>query len=159
MVIWLIGKSGSGKTFYGKKLLTMIKKTKKIHLEGDEIRRFISSDLGYSIKDRKINSLRIINLCKYLENKNYFVICSILSIFREHQIKNRSYFSKYLQIFIDANEKTILKRDIKNIYLNKKNVVGKDIKFNKPYKSDLTIKAEEPYKKNLNKIINLINES
>ena len=55
MVIWLIGKSGSGKTFYGKKLLTMIKKTKKIHLDGDEIRRFISSDLGYSIKDRKIS--------------------------------------------------------------------------------------------------------
>ena len=87
MVIWLIGKSGSGKTFYGKKLLTMIKKTKKIHLDGDEIRRFISSDLGYSIKDRKINSLRI----RYAKDQMYLFLHQMhlhsFQIFRLSKLK------------------------------------------------------------------------
>ena len=44
------------------------------------------------------------------------------------------------------------------IYSLKKNVVGKDIKFPKPYKNNLTIinKFDQAYKKNIKKIISLI---
>ena len=158
MIIWIIGKSGSGKTFYGKKIYSLIRKNKKIHLDGDEIRKYISGDLGYSIKDRKINSTRIINLCKFLESKNYIVICSILSIFRDHQKKNKTFFNKYMQIFIDAKDTTLINRDKKNIYSIKNNIVGKDIKFSKPINSDLVIKAEDTVDMNIKKIKKLIND-
>ena len=157
MVIWIIGKSGSGKTFYGKKVYTLIKKNKKIHLDGDEIREHISKDLGYSIKDRKVNSKRIINLCKFLESKNYVVICSILSIFHEHQKRNKALFDQYIQIFIDAKDATLINRDNKNIYSMKNNIVGKDIKFLKPINSDLVINAEDTIDLNMKKIKKLIN--
>ena len=86
MVIWLIGISGSGKSFYGKKLFSLISKKKKvIHIDGDEVRKYLSYELKYSKKDREKNSLLISDLCNFLEKKGYLVICSILSIIKKHQ--------------------------------------------------------------------------
>ena len=54
MVIWIIGKSGSGKTYLAKILKKKFnKKLRKIKLiDGDKFRKIFSQDLGYSLKDR-----------------------------------------------------------------------------------------------------------
>ena len=97
MVIWIIGKSGSGKSYLAKKIydnLRVKNKQKIVWIDGDKFRKKNSKDLGYSLKDRKINSKRIQEYCKKFDSKNYIVICSILSIFTEHQKK----IEKFLQI-------------------------------------------------------------
>ena len=72
MVIWLIGVSGSGKTFYGKKLTLVISKKKKvIHIDGDEVRKYLNYKLKYSKKDREKNSLLISDLCNFLEKRDF----------------------------------------------------------------------------------------
>ena len=78
------------------------------------------------------------SICKFLEAKGYTVICSILSIFPKHQKNNRKIFKKYIQIFIDVDLNKLKKRNNKRLY-DKRNVIGKKIKFPKPYKSDLII--------------------
>jgi adenylylsulfate kinase-like enzyme len=160
MVIWFIGKSGSGKSFFSKKLFFFLKKKYKrkffFLLDGDEFRKYISSDLGYSKLDRKSNSQRLINFCRYLDSKKIYCICSILSIFPNHQKTNRRTFSKYVQILINADYHLLKRRDNKKIY-TKKNVVGKDIFFPQPYKSDLTIENNfKNYRSNFLKIQNLV---
>lgn len=160
MVIWFIGVSGSGKSFYAKKLFSAINKKKKsIYIDGDEIRKYITYKLGYTKKDREKNSLFICDLCNFLEKKGYIVICSILSIFRNHQKKNRSLYDNYIQIFMDVSLKKVIKRNNKKTY-SKINVVGKDLKFPKPYKSDITIKNkfDSSYKKEIIQIIKKIND-
>jgi len=143
MVIWIIGKSGSGKSFFAKKIAKILNKKKNVFwLDGDEFRKYISYDIGYSIKDRKINSKRVQDFCKFLETKNYYVICSILSIFPEHQKKNKKIFKKYKQIYLKVENKILEKRNNKKVYSKKKNIVGVDINFNKPYKSDLIIEND-----------------
>lgn len=157
MVIWIIGLSGSGKTFYAKHLAKKFKK-KCIFLDGDDVRKYITKNLGYSIKDRKKNSLLISNLCRFLESKGFIVICSILSIFRSHQKNNRKLFNKYIQIYLKADHSDLIKKSKKKVYNLTKQVVGKDIKFLTPYKSDLIIKNnyDKNYKKNIIKIYKLI---
>ena len=118
------------------------KKKKVFWLDGDEFRKYISYDIGYSINDRKINSKRIQDFCKFLEIKKYFVICSILSIFPDHQKKNKKIFKRYKQIYLKVENKILKKRNSKKVYSKKKNIVGADINFNKPYKSDLIIKND-----------------
>ncbi len=136
MVIWIIGQSGSGKTFFAKKIFNKIKASKKIHIDGDEIRNiFFNNKLGYKIKDRKRNAELIQKLCKFLEEKNHIVICSIQSIFPKMQKNNRIFFKNYFQIYIKASNEILRKRNNKKIY-SKKNVVGIDFKFPKPSKSD-----------------------
>ncbi len=156
MVIWIIGLSGSGKSFYAKEIKKKI--SNSIIVDGDEVRKHITTKLGYSSKDRKENSLMIMKLCSFLEGSGFNVICPILSIFPQHQKKNRKIFKKYYQIYIEANKEDIVSRNKKKVYSLKKNVVGKDIKFPKPYKSNLTIKNkfDQAYKKNIKKIISLI---
>jgi len=143
MVIWIIGKSGSGKTFFAKNLRKFLDNVTKVKwIDGDKFRAKYSRDLGYTLKDRKENSKRIQKYCRHNEIKGYLIICSILSIFNNHQKQNRNLFSKYIQIYIKSSLKTLRKRNNKNIYNLKKNVVGKDIKFPTPYKSDFVIKNE-----------------
>jgi adenylylsulfate kinase-like enzyme len=162
MVIWIIGKSGSGKTFFAKKLYKIIKKYNKqiIWLDGDKFRKKYSYDLGYTLKDRKKNSKRIQKYCKYYEKRKKIVICSIISIFKEHQKENRKIYSNYLQIFVDVRIKKLIERNNKKIYSKRKNVVGQDLKFPKPYKSDFIINNnfDKKFLKNTKKIVNKIYE-
>ena len=74
--------------------------------------------------------------------------------------KNRSLFSKYIQVFIKANLLKLKARNNKKVYSNKKNVVGVDLKFPKPYKSNLIITNEfnNKFLKNIEKIKKLIYE-
>ena len=141
MVIWIIGKSGAGKTFLAKRVYYKIKGNLKkvIWVDGDKFRKKFSSDLGFSVKDRRKNSLTIQKYWKYYEKKKYIVICSILSIFKDHQKRNRKLFNKYIQIYIKASDKRLVRRNKKKIYDKKTNVVGKDIEFPTPFNSDLVI--------------------
>ena len=159
MVIWIIGLSGSGKTYLAKNLYKKLK-GKKILVDGDEVRKYITYKLKYSIKDRKKNSQLISDLCKFLESQGFLVVCSILSIFREHQKLNRKKFNKYFQIFINSNILELKKRNKKKIY-SKLNVVGKSFKFPTPYKNDIVIKNNFlPYsKKEFNKILKQIDNA
>lgn len=141
MIIWIIGKSGSGKSFLAKNLYKKLKKKlKKIKwIDGDKFRKKHSSDLGYSKKDRRENSKRIQAHCRFYDKKKYIVICSILSIFKEHQKRNRKIFSDYFQIYINVRQKMLEKKNNKKIYSLKKDVVGKNLKFPYPYKNDMRI--------------------
>ena len=163
MVIWIIGKSGSGKTFFSQNLIKFLKR-KKIRnifwIDGDKFRRKYSKDLGYTLVDRKKNSKRIQSLCLSKE-KSKIVITSILSLFKDHQRQNKKKFSNYIQIYIKAETKSLLKRNIRKVYSNSKNVVGVDIKFPEPYKSNYVIKNnfDRKFLKTSKKIYKDIHES
>ena len=148
MVIWIIGLSGSGKTYLSKKIFQRFE-GKKILVDGDTVRKYITYKLKYSKIDREKNSILISDLCKFLESQGFLVVCSILSIFRKHQKANRRKFQNYFQIFLKTELSNLKKRNNKKIY-NKKNAVGNKINFPYPYKNDLIIKNNFlPYKKNL----------
>ena len=59
--IWITGLPCAGKTTLGKRLkYELIKKGHSVvHLDGDDIRKGLNSDLGFSSEDRKENLRRI----------------------------------------------------------------------------------------------------
>ena len=152
MLIWLLGKSGSGKTFFSKKIVKFLvkKKIKHFHIDGDEFRKYISYDLGYDKKSRYTNGKRVFAFCNYLISKKFIVILSMQSVFREMQLNNRRTIKKYLQFNLVSNH-TNVKFKKKQRY-----IVGKDLKFN-PIKGDLNISNErKSTQKNLNLMIRSI---
>jgi adenylylsulfate kinase-like enzyme len=141
MIIWIIGLSGSGKTKLSNELFkSKIINNNFINLDGDEFRKNISNDLGYSYKDRKKNAERISRFVKYLSKKKINIIVSVLSNYPEWLKWNRNNIKNYLQVYIKVNKEKLFVRNKKNLYLSKKkNVVGKDIKFNEPKFNDLVL--------------------
>ena len=131
MIIWLTGLSGSGKTTFAKLVLKEIKKKIKnfYHLDGDQFRSLMNNDLGFSLKDRDENALRIINFVKSLDQQKINVIVSANLTSKKFRLKNKKIFKNYMEILLSAKKEILLKRDYKKVYKNKRNVVGKDIKF------------------------------
>ena len=62
--IWFYGLSGSGKTYASKLILKENKNS--FLIDGDDVRKFLSQDLNYSLQDRKIQIRRIFySIIKY----------------------------------------------------------------------------------------------
>lgn len=78
-IIWLTGQSGSGKTTLARALKARVG---GIVLDGDEMRKSISTDLGFSPEDREKHNLRIARLARVL-SKDTLVIVSVISPFEK----------------------------------------------------------------------------
>ena len=60
--IWFFGLSGSGKTFLSKKLKKKIKNS--FLIDGDEVRKYLSSDLDYTTESRILQCRRLYGIAK-----------------------------------------------------------------------------------------------
>ena len=168
MVIWILGLSGSGKSFLSTKLKDELNKDygNFLILDGDVIRNVFDNDLGFTTKDRKINALRISKLALFLSQNKVNVIVSVLSLFPDWLEWNRKNIEEYYEIFIDVPLSILRDRNNKNIYFKdgkeNKSVVGVDIEFIKPKHADLKISNdfnEISLKKNLLLIKKLIKKN
>ena len=145
--IWFFGLSGSGKT-YASKIIKKIKKN-SITIDGDDVRKFLSFDLGYSISDRKVQIRRILGLAKISLKSNLFPIISTVYMDKHvaKQLKNNN-----IQLFeITRDLKEIMKWH--KTYKNKKNVVGRDLKISKIKSKKIFNSGEIDFCRNIKKLI------
>ena len=117
--IWLYGLSGSGKTYISKKIAK--KKKKSFIIDGDEVRKYLSYDLGYNILDRIKQNKRVLGLAKIVIKNGYYPIIS--SVYLDPRIFNDAKKNKIRVVnVLRSNNFTNQK------LVNKKNIVGKSIK-------------------------------
>lgn len=141
MIVWIIGKSNVGKSTVGKHLAQMIKNEypNTIFIDGDRFREMMGNDLGHTIEDRYKNAKRIEEFCAYMDTQGINVVFALLSIFPDVQKSMRDRVEHYFQVYLTAPDEILKSRDQRGVYSNKQNVVGVDIEFPTPYKSDLMI--------------------
>jgi len=94
MVIWFLGKSASGKTYFGEKIYKILKGNfpNIVYLDGDSLRNTINKDLGHSKEDRYLSEERRSQLSKILSDQGIHVIVSGISnepAIREWNKKNK----------------------------------------------------------------------
>ena len=151
MVIWITGLAGSGKTTL---VNLSLKKVKNLigptfHIDGDEFRKCFGNDLGYSLKDRNTNAMRLINFIEYINNQNINVICSANLTSPEYRKLARNKFKFFYEVFIKAEIETLNKRK-PEIYIKSKTkespVAGLEIKFEDPKSADLIIENNMRFK-------------
>ena len=146
MVIWLIGKSGAGKSEIGKRLYEKLKLKMPniVYLDGDELRDAISWDLDHSLEDRHTSEKRRSQLCKLLSDQDISVICAALSNAPNLREWNKQNINNYFEIYLQVEQSVLHERDSKglyNKYSNKEinNVVGEDIPFHEPENPWITL--------------------
>jgi len=78
-IYWITGNSGAGKStlaFGVQKILNAVV------LDGDELRKTISTEEGFSAEDRRTHNLRVARLAKLLSDQGLLVLVSVIAPFR-----------------------------------------------------------------------------
>lgn len=124
MAIWLTGLSGSGKSTIA--LLLEKKLTEEnyfvVVLDGDELRKTLNKDLGYSEADRTENIRRAAELTNLLVQKNIVVICSFITPLQQLRALAASITGDaYYEVFVDCPLQVCEERDVKGLYKKARN--------------------------------------
>ena len=138
--VWITGISGAGKTTLANNINAILNSNQhaSVILDGDEIRKKMSKDLGYSIKDRDENIRRIACMSELLSHQNFITIVSVISPMKnQRSIAKKIYGENFNEIYLKASLNKCIKRDPKGIY--KKALNQKSANF-----TALTSPYEEP---------------
>jgi len=124
-VVWLTGLPASGKTTIARKLEERLKECgwDTEVLDGDELRKGLSEDLGFSREDRLRHGRRVAYLAKMLAKHGVAVIVSLVSPYKAMRNHARSLIEKFIEVYVKCSVETCMKRDPKGLY--KKAVEGK----------------------------------
>jgi len=118
-VFWLFGRSGAGKTTLSLRLCGGLKDAAipVVHLDADELRSTLCSDLGFSAEAREENNRRIAEIARLLVDQGFNVVVSTMA--PEYQQRDsvvRILGRKLVWIYIHAPLNTCIKRDPKGLY-------------------------------------------
>ena len=139
-VIWFFGRPCAGKTSLANSVKNelLAQGVKTISFDGDELRKGINKDLGFSIADRQENIRRAAELAALFARKGYRVVCSFVTpteAIREmvHQIIGHA----LTMVFVSTSLEVCSARDTKGHY--KKAQAGELANF-----TGITSPFEEP---------------
>ena len=148
--IWLTGIPGSGKTTISVLLKDYLQKKNMpaIILDGDEIRKTISKDLGFSPQDRKEHNRRVIEIAKLLVKNNFTAIIPLISPYRETRELARKEIPNFVEVYVKASLDTCIKRDPKGLYKKAKNgeiqnMTGLQSPYEEPQNPELVLDTEK----------------
>lgn len=116
--LWFTGLSGAGKStlanIVAERLRDMDRNVEL--LDGDEIRKNLSSGLGFSKADRDANIRRIAYVAKLLSRNGVVAITAAISPYREIRDEARQEIRNFVEVFVDCPLEICEQRDIKGLY-------------------------------------------
>ena len=117
-VIWLTGLPGAGKTTIANRLEAhMVQNENVIEvLDGDQLRKELSADLGFSEDDRNEHNRRVVFLAKLLVRNGIDVIVSLVSPYRENRKIARQEFDYFTEVYVKCSLAECMRRDPKGLY-------------------------------------------
>ncbi len=117
--VWLTGLSGAGKTTLAR-LLEKELSEKGVQVEvldGDEVRRHLSKDLGFSKIDRDTNIRRIGFVCRLLSRNGVIAIAAAISPYQSVREEVRMMCQgRFVEVYLDCPLDVLIRRDVKGLY-------------------------------------------
>ena len=106
MIVWLTGQPGSGKTTLANSIIEALKNEnvdlKIINLDGDDLRS-INKNKDYSKEGRIRNISTAISIIRFLANKNYVCVVSIVAPYRFLRDELKEEFS-FLEVYLHTQD-------------------------------------------------------
>jgi bifunctional enzyme CysN/CysC len=145
LAVWLTGLSSAGKSTLSRAVYERLwaRGYRVELLDGDEVRRNLSRDLGYSKQDRDENIRRIGFLAELLTRNGVIVLVGAISPYRKLRAEVRSSISRFIEVYVNAPLSVCEGRDVKGLY--KKARAGQIASFtgiDDPYEPPLAPEVE-----------------
>ncbi len=150
-ILWFTGLSGSGKTTLALNLERRLFASgwHVCVLDGDNVRHGLSSDLGFSPKDREENIRRIGEVAKLFAQTGTMVITAFISPYRADRDRVRAIAGgMFHEVFIDASLEECERRDPKGLYVKARrglipDFTGVSAPYESPLKPELHVPTQD----------------
>ena len=150
VVLWFTGLSGSGKSTIAN-LVEMRLSAEGRHtylLDGDNVRRGLCRDLGFTDADRVENIRRVSEVARLFVDAGLIVLVAFISPFRSEREMARRLVGErqFVEIFVDTPLEVCAARDPKGLYRKAMagelaNFTGVDSPYEAPLAADVTLRT------------------
>ena len=168
ILIWFTGLSGSGKSSIAHEVENRLfqRGAKTYVLDGDVVRRGISSDLGFSVEDRNENVRRTGEIAKMFMDAGIITLVSLISPFAAQREQVRNLFSNedFIEVYCRCPIVECVRRDVKGLYEKAKSGEIKDFTgisspYEEPLNPDLLLDtSSQTFKESVDTVISLLDK-
>lgn len=150
-IVWFTGLSGAGKTT----IAQVVKQVLAAHgqpvflLDGDSIRKGLSSDLGFSAVDRSENLRRAAHVAALVADAGFVVLAAFITPTRADRAMVRTQLVGYrfIEVFVDTELAVAEARDPKGLYWRARrgeipNFTGISAPFEVPDSPEICLKTK-----------------
>lgn len=150
-VVWFTGLSGAGKSTLANALEVALHRVQKrtYVLDGDNIRRGLCKDLGFSDADRVENMRRVAEVARLFVDAGVLVLVAFISPFRAERQAARELFAPgdFLEVFVDVPLAVAEQRDTKGLYQKARSgalshLTGIDSPYEPPLAPELALRTD-----------------
>ena len=164
-LIFFTGLSGSGKSTLANALEEKLfeKEISTYVLDGDNVRRGINKNLGFSPDDRSENNRRIGEISKLFIDAGLIVLAAFVAPYQKDRefIKSCVGENNFVEVFVNTSLEECEKRDVKGLYEKARkgeisNMTGVSAPYEKPINPDIEITEINSVEESVEKIYRLI---
>jgi adenylylsulfate kinase len=153
-VVWLTGLPSSGKTTIAKGLEEYLRgRGFRVELlDGDEVRKWLSPEAGFSREDRERHLRRVAYVAKLLARNGVAVIASFVSPYRnvrdEARLIVESEGLKFVEVYVKCSLEECMRRDSKGLYQRAlrnevRNMTGIQDVYEEPLNPEVLVDSEK----------------
>jgi bifunctional enzyme CysN/CysC len=149
-IVWFTGLPGAGKST----ILNLVEQRlaeRGVHtyaLDGDNLRRGLNRDLGFTDFDRVENIRRAGEVARLMVDAGLIVLCAFVSPFRAERrmVRDLVGSEEFIEVFVDTPVEVCMERDPKGLYAKARahavrNVTGIDSPYEPPEHAELRLET------------------
>jgi adenylylsulfate kinase len=150
--LWMTGLPGSGKSTLASVLKVKLETQHGMSVEildGDEVRKGLSRDLGLSREDREEHAWRVSFVSKLLSRNGVVSIVALISPYRtsRESAKRMIEPERFVEVYVKASLQACEKRDPKGLYAKARrgeitNMTGIQDPYEEPASPDIVVETE-----------------
>ena len=148
--IWIMGLSAAGKSTLARLLTEKLRSIGHACalLDGEEVRALFDDHLGHDLEARRKQTHRILRLARWISDQGILPVVAIIHPFEDDRLECRKTLPNYFEVYLRCDLAECIRRDTKNVYGpalagQAKNVVGIDIPYGTPERSDVVLDSGE----------------
>lgn len=147
---WFTGIPCSGKTTIADRVAEILRNDghRVERLDGDIVRKGLTSDLGFSKEDRDENIKRVTFVAKLLTRNDVVVLATFVSPYRERRAKTREEIGDFVEVYTRCPVEVCMERDVKGMYEKAlsgeiRNFTGVDDPYEEPEDPELILDTDK----------------
>jgi adenylylsulfate kinase len=117
-VVWLTGLPSAGKSTLAALLVDALQKDGRRveRLDGDEVRTWLTPDLGFTREARDENVRRVAGVARLLVRHGVVVVAALVSPYRKAREEARAIVGDFVEVHVDCDPTECARRDVKGLY-------------------------------------------